>query len=137
MRAVKGRDTAPERRVRRMLHAAGYRFRVQFPFRRKRLDLAFINRKRVVLVHGCFWHGHDCPRGRLPQTNTDFWNAKISRNRERDNETILALVADHWTTAIVWECELKDEAAVSQRLRAFLGPPKWSGDQAPSTASSP
>ena len=123
MRKVKGRHTGPERRVRRLLHAAGYRFRIQFPFGRKRLDIAFAGRKRAVLVHGCFWHGHDCARGRLPQTNTAFWRAKIERNAARDGETILALAAEGWTALSIWECELKDEASLLPRLRAFLGPP--------------
>ena len=124
MRAVRGRDTAPEMRVRRMLHAAGYRFRVQLRLGRKRPDVVFTRRKRAIFVHGCFWHGHDCPRGRLPTSNAEFWHAKIARNKARDAETEAALAAEGWRSLIVWECGLRDESAVLDRLRRFLGRPR-------------
>lgn len=124
MRAVKGRDTKPEMRVRHMLHAMGYRYRVQYRVGRKRLDVAFTRRKRAIFVHGCFWHGHDCRRGRLPATNAEFWRTKIGRNRQRDGETVAALASDGWRSLVIWECALKDEAAVSEALRLFLGPPR-------------
>lgn len=123
MRAVKGRDTGPEMRVRKLLHAAGYRYRVQLRLLRQRPDIVFTRRKRAIFVHGCFLHGHDCARGRLPQTNTDFWRNKIARNRQRDDETIMELTAEGWACFTIWECGLKDEAAVLARLRSFLGSP--------------
>lgn len=126
MRAVKGRDTAPELKVRRMLHAAGYRYRVQLRLGRKRPDLVFTRRKQAIFVHGCFWHGHDCPRGHLPTSNADFWRAKITRNEQRDRETIAALESEGWDSLVVWECELKDQVAVLTRLREFLGTPTLS-----------
>jgi DNA mismatch endonuclease (patch repair protein) len=122
MRAVRGRDAAPEMRVRRLLHAAGYRLRVQLRLGRKRPDLVFTRRRQAIFVHGCFWHGHDCPRGRLPTSNAEFWRAKIARNKERDAETEAALTAQGWRSLVVWECGLRDDDAVLDILRAFLGP---------------
>jgi DNA mismatch endonuclease (patch repair protein) len=121
MRAVKAKDTAPELRVRRLLHGMGYRYRLH----RKELpghpDLVFPGRKAVIFVHGCFWHGHDCRRGaRLPKTHADYWTAKIGRNRDRDARALTALSELGWRVLTLWECELKDEAALRASLRAFL-----------------
>lgn len=122
MRAVKGRDTKPEMAVRRMLHAMGYRYRVQARGLPGRPDLAFTRRRAAVFVHGCFWHGHGCARGRrVPATNTEFWIAKIARNRARDAEVAAALTGMGWRSAVVWECGLRDMAAVAAGLRGFLG----------------
>ena len=126
MRAVRGKDTLPELLARKMLHAAGYRYRVQLRLARKRPDIIFAKRRCVILVHGCFWHGHNCRRGRLPQANTDFWYGKITRNKERDEETIAALDAEGWRSLVIWECDLKDRSAVFERLSDFLGPPSAS-----------
>jgi DNA mismatch endonuclease (patch repair protein) len=124
MRAVKGRDTGPERKVRRLLHRLGYRFRLQRRDLPGTPDLAFPGRRAVVFVHGCFWHGHDCRRGaRAPRANADFWAAKIARNRARDAAALEALAAAGWRAHVVWECGLKDEAALAAELVAFLGPP--------------
>lgn len=92
MRAVKGRDTGPELAVRRMLHARGYRYRLHRKDLPGKPDMTFPSRRKVVFVHGCFWHGHSCPRGaRMPKTNADYWRAKIGRNRERDEAQRAAL----------------------------------------------
>jgi DNA mismatch endonuclease, patch repair protein len=122
MQAVKSKDTAVEMRVRRMLHAQGYRYRLH----RRDLpgcpDLVFSSLKRVVFVNGCFWHGHQCARGnRVPKTNTAYWAAKISRNRIRDAATQEKLKGLGWKVAVVWECELRNESRVSRRLTQFLG----------------
>lgn len=121
MRAVRSKDTAPEMLVRRLLHAAGYRFRLH----RKDLpgspDLVFPGRHKVVFVHGCFWHGHDCKRGaRTPKTNAEYWQAKIARNIARDKQALTALAEAGWRTAIVWECDLTDPSAMLARIDAFL-----------------
>lgn len=122
MRRVKARDTKPERRVRRILRSIG---RPGYRLNRKELpgapDIAYLGRKCAIFVHGCFWHGHDCKRGaRAPKTNADYWAAKISRNRERDARSEAALAAMGWRVAVVWECELRDEARLAERLAAFL-----------------
>jgi DNA mismatch endonuclease (patch repair protein) len=121
MRAVKGADTEPEMIVRRMVHAMGYRYRLHRRDLPGKPDLVFAGLKKVIFVHGCFWHGHDCARGaRMPKTNARYWIAKIGRNRERDAANISELNKAGWRTAVVWECELKDPALVRRRLKSFL-----------------
>jgi DNA mismatch endonuclease (patch repair protein) len=121
MQAVKSKNTAVEMRVRRLLHAQGYRYRLH----RRDLpgcpDLVFGSRRKVIFIHGCFWHGHQCARGnRVPKTNTDYWTAKISRNCARDAATRERLKGLGWKVSVVWECELKDEDRVLRRLTQFL-----------------
>ena len=121
MARVKGRNTRPELAVRRLLWRARFRYRLH----RRDLpgcpDLALPGRRTAVFVHGCFWHGHDCRRGaREPKQNADYWRAKIARNRARDAAVQAALAARGWRALTVWECELKDEAALLDRLRQAL-----------------
>ncbi|KAA5801572.1 DNA mismatch endonuclease Vsr [Alkalicaulis satelles] len=124
MAAVKGRDTRPEMIVRRLVHGLGYRFRLHRKDLPGRPDLVFAGRRKVIFVHGCFWHGHDCARGRRePKQNADYWRAKIARNVARDAASLAALEADGWQALVVWECALKDREALAARLQAFLGPP--------------
>jgi DNA mismatch endonuclease, patch repair protein len=122
MRAVKGRDTSPEWTVRRLAHELGYRYRLHRSDLPGKPDLAFIGRRKVVFVHGCFWHGHQCRRGaRTPKANRAYWQSKIARNKERDGRNIAALKAMDWRVLTVWECELKSRARVAARLKRFLG----------------
>ena len=122
MRAVKSRDTGAELAVRAALReiAPGYRLnRADLP---GRPDIAYQGRKLVIFVHGCFWHGHDCPRGaRMPKANADYWRGKIARNRARDARTLAAYAAMGWRALVVHECELKDRAALAARLEEALG----------------
>jgi DNA mismatch endonuclease (patch repair protein) len=123
MRRVKSKGTSAELTVRKALTRMGLRYRLH----RKDLpgspDIAFPGRKLALFVHGCFWHGHDCKRGaRAPKANAAYWSAKIERNRARDVRTDEALTAMGWQSAALWECELKDEAALSARLEALLTP---------------
>ena len=121
MRAVKSRDTTPELAVRALLRrfAPGYRLhRKDVP---GNPDIAYPGRRQAIFVHGCFWHGHDCARGaRAPKANAEYWSAKIARNRARDAEHIARLDALGWRALVVWECELKEAAALEKKLRAFL-----------------
>ena len=118
MRAVKSRDTAPERALRRMLRAIapGYRLhRADLP---GKPDVAYGRRRLALFMHGCFWHGHDCKRGaRAPKENAAYWSAKVARNRQRDAANLEALAALGWRTLVVFECELKDAPALEARLR--------------------
>lgn len=122
MRAVKGKDTKPEMTVRRLAHALGYRFRLHRKDLPGKPDLVFPGRRKVIFVHGCFWHGHDCARGsRQPKQNAEYWRAKIRRNVERDAASLQALEAKGWQALVIWECEMKDREALADRLKAFLG----------------
>jgi DNA mismatch endonuclease (patch repair protein) len=121
MRRVKGRDTKPEMIVRRALTRLGARYRLH----RKDLpgspDVAMPGRKLALFVHGCFWHGHDCARGaRVPKQNRDYWTAKVARNRARDAANRAAYSEMGWRVETLWECELKDAAALEARLWALL-----------------
>lgn len=121
MRAVKSRDTSPELAVRALLRgfAPGYRLhRRDVP---GNPDIAYLGRRQAIFVHGCFWHGHDCARGaRMPKANADYWRAKIARNRARDETHREALAALGWRALTIWECELKDKAALETKLRNFV-----------------
>jgi DNA mismatch endonuclease, patch repair protein len=121
MRAIKSRDTGPELIVRRLARAIAPGYRLHRKDIPGRPDLAWIGHNRAVFVHGCFWHGHDCKHGsRVPKQNRDFWVAKIAGNRARDARNLAALEARGWRALVIWECELKPELSVSERLAAFL-----------------
>lgn len=123
MRAVKSADTAPERVVRAAACALGYarRYRLQGAQLPGKPDLVFTSMRKVVFVHGCFWHGHDCKRGaRQPKDNAAYWQAKIARNRTRDAAAIKALKDSGWRALVVWECETRDGARLSHTLARFL-----------------
>jgi DNA mismatch endonuclease (patch repair protein) len=107
MRGIRGTHTRPEIAVRSLLHRAGYRFSLHSPSLPGRPDIVLRRHRAVVLVHGCFWHGHACPLFRLPGTRTEFWTAKIARNRANDHRTIAALRSSGWRVAVIWECALK------------------------------
>ena len=121
MRRVKGRDTGPEKTVRRLLTALGARYRLHRKDLPGNPDIVMPGRRLALFVHGCFWHGHDCPRGaRVPQQNRDYWLGKVGRNRARDEASTAALREQGWRVAVVWECELKDEAGLGARLEDLL-----------------
>jgi len=122
MRAVKGEDTRPEQAVRSLLHALGYRFRLHRRDLPGSPDIVLPGRKAVIFVHGCFWHGHTCRRGsRMPKANADYWVRKLAQNAARDAKAGAALEALGWRVLTVWECEIKDAASLSDKLRDFLG----------------
>ena len=127
MRRVKGRDTTPERKVRRLLTSLGARYRLHRKDLPGKPDIVMAGRRLAIFVHGCFWHGHDCARGaRVPKANRDYWLGKVGRNRERDVASRAALEAAGWRVETVWECEMKDEAALRARLAGLLAttPPR-------------
>ncbi|MDQ0464669.1 DNA mismatch endonuclease (patch repair protein) [Caulobacter ginsengisoli] len=122
MRRVRSRDTGPERTVRRLLTALGVRYRLHRADLPGKPDIVMPGRRLAIFVHGCFWHGHDCARGgRVPKANRDYWLGKVGRNRDRDVVSRAALEAAGWRVETVWECELKDEAALRTRLAGLLG----------------
>jgi len=109
MAAVRGKDTGPERAVRAALFSAGYRYRLHRRDLPGSPDIVLPRYRIVVFVHGCFWHGHDCPRGRRPASNVEFWNAKLDGNLARDRASRAALEAAGWTVATVWQCSVQQE----------------------------
>lgn len=120
MSRVPQRDTAPEMAVRRMLHGAGYRYRVCPRLLPGRPDIAFIGKRKAIFVHGCFWHAHNCRLSKLPSTNSDFWKLKFERNRERDLRKVKDLERLGWTVLVVWQCELKNPESLMETMREFL-----------------
>jgi DNA mismatch endonuclease (patch repair protein) len=121
MRAVKGQDTKPEMIVRRLAHRLGYRFRLHQRSLPGNPDLVFSSRRKVIFVHGCFWHGHDCRRGdRRPATNTEYWNRKLDGNIERDIANYEMLKDLSWDILIIWECETKNMDELEKSLKYFL-----------------
>lgn len=121
MRAVKGKDTGLEMRVRRLVHSIGYRYRLHRKDLPGKPDLVFPARRKVIFVNGCFWHQHDCPRGsRTPKANRDYWSRKLERNKNRDRANLARLRDDGWDALVVWECEAKDPDLVAAKIRTFL-----------------
>jgi DNA mismatch endonuclease (patch repair protein) len=110
MSRVRGRDTQPEMLIRRGLHARGYRFSLQRRDLPGRPDIVFPAHRAVILIHGCFWHCHNCPLFRQPVTRAEFWSAKFDANRARDAIAAAALSAAGWRQLIVWECALRGHA---------------------------
>lgn len=107
MSGIRGKDTRPEMIIRRGLHAMGFRYKLHDNTLPGKPDLVFPARRAVILVNGCFWHGHDCHLFKWPSSRVDFWKRKILRNREKDAETLKSLRSDGWRILTVWECALK------------------------------
>ena len=124
MSGIRGRDTKPEKVIRSLLHREGFRFRLNRRDLPGKPDIVFPGMKAVILVHGCFWHGHDCTMFRLPRTRTEFWAQKIGRNRENDIKVARALLEAGWRVGVVWECALrgrgKDVAGTIEALASWL-----------------
>lgn len=125
MSRIGGKDTKPELVVRRTLHSLGYRYRLHVRGLPGSPDLVFPGRNKALLVHGCFWHSHNCAHGRRrPSSNVEFWNAKCEANRERDARKARQLRESGWEVETVWECETKQrEQPWILRITQWLGPP--------------
>jgi DNA mismatch endonuclease (patch repair protein) len=121
MQAVRDRDTTPEMRVRRLAHSMGYRYALHAKSLPGKPDLVFVSRRKIIFVHGCFWHKHKCRHGRIsPVTNSDYWNGKRDKSKERDREHIKSLRKDGWEVLVIWECWTRDIDSLRGRLEAFL-----------------
>ncbi|WP_042301822.1 very short patch repair endonuclease [Paraburkholderia kururiensis] len=124
MSGIRGRNTKPEILVRRLLHRRGFRFRLDVRELPGRPDIVLPRYRAAIFVHGCFWHGHDCPLFKWPQTRPEFWREKIARNRANDAKALAALAAQGWRIAIVWECAIRgadrDVGALIERLDTWL-----------------
>ncbi len=121
MSRVRGKDTKPELRVRRLVHSMGYRYRLHSNELPGSPDLVFASRKKVIFVHGCFWHRHEgCSRCRLPKSKLDFWAPKLEKNRLRDIENQVKLNELGWNVLVIWECEVDEAAGLPGRITSFL-----------------
>lgn len=107
MAGIRGTDTRPELKIRKALHAKGLRYRLHDKTLPGKPDLVFKSRKAIIMIHGCFWHGHDCHLFKWPSTRPDFWRTKIDRNREKDAEVLRKLDALGFRVLAVWECAIK------------------------------
>ena len=120
MSKVGQKNTKPEMVLRRALHGLGYRYRLYRRDLPGSPDLVFPSRRKVIFVHGCFWHGHGCRWGQLPKTRSEYWLPKIEANKERDNRALTLLSEKGWQAMVVWQCELRYPEEVVERVVAFL-----------------
>lgn len=122
MALVRGKNTGPELKVRKMIYAAGYRYRIHVKGLPGRPDLVFAGRRKVIFVHGCFWHRHEgCSLARIPKSHVEFWSEKLEGNKARDLRNLQELKEMGWSTLTIWECELNNMDALMKRVYLFLG----------------
>lgn len=121
MSRVKGKNTLPEMRVRKLAHALGLRYRLHVGDLPGRPDLVFPKHRKIIQVNGCFWHRHEgCRKASTPSSRVEFWQNKFRRNVDRDRENLAALEASGWTPLVVWECETSDRDALLLKLKLFF-----------------
>lgn len=124
MSLVRAKNTRPEMTVRRLLHSMGYRYRLHGKKLPGKPDLVFAGRRKVIFIHGCFWHRHEnCTFAGLPKSNRDFWREKFDRNIARDRANCIRLREEGWKVLVIWQCELQDVEAVRRKAVRFLGLP--------------
>jgi len=119
MSRISGKETKPEIMVRKYLFSQGFRFRKNVKNLPGKPDIVLSKYKTVIFIHGCFWHGHSCKRGALPETNIEFWVAKIGGNIERDKHCIAELEKQGWKVIVIWQCELNAKVK-EQRLSGLI-----------------
>ena len=121
MSRIRSKDTRPEAIVRSIVHGMGYRYRLHYSKLPSKPDLVLPRHKKIIFVHGCFWHMHSCRYGRVrPKTNVDYWQRKRINNVVRDKESIASLRRAGWKVLVVWECWTKNLKPLEKRLKAFL-----------------
>jgi DNA mismatch endonuclease (patch repair protein) len=121
MSHISGKNTQPELLVRSLLHTMGYRFRLHRKDLPGKPDITLPKYRKVIFIHGCFWHGHtDCPRAKRPTTNKKFWLEKLDKNRVRDKESIYKLKELGWEVLVIWTCEVNDTLKLKNKLLSFL-----------------
>jgi DNA mismatch endonuclease, patch repair protein len=125
MRKIGSRDTSPELKTRNLISSLGYSYKNYSPKLPGKPDIVFSRRKKVIFVHGCFWHGHICRRAKLPQTNKAFWKKKIAGNKLRDRRVRKELANLGWKSLVVWQCQITKvkEKKLKNKLRKFLSSP--------------
>ena len=121
MAAVHAKNTKPEMAVRKLVHAMGYRYRLHKKEIVGRPDLVFARRRKIIFVHGCFWHRHEgCKKASTPKTRPEFWQEKFDANVARDEQTERTLVGEGWKVLTIWQCELNDTERLTRRLNVFF-----------------
>jgi DNA mismatch endonuclease, patch repair protein len=121
MAAIRSKNTKPEIAVRKIAHSMGFRFRLHSDRLPGKPDLVFTRKRKVVLVHGCYWHMHSCKYGRVkPKTNAEFWKSKRELNVVRDKKNVCELERMGWETLVLWECQTKDTTFLRRKLNSFL-----------------
>lgn len=124
MSRIRNKGTKPEMVVRRLIHGMGYRYRLHATDLPGKPDIVFRGRKKVIFVHGCYWHRHEgCKLARLPKSRLDFWQPKLEENRERDKKNLDKLEREGWRALVIWECELADTESLRDRIARFLEDP--------------
>ena len=118
MSGIRSRNTKPEVALRKALHRRGFRYALHGKHVPGKPDIVFPSRKAVMFVHGCFWHGHDCPLYRVPGTRQEFWLKKIARNRERDDKVRAMINEAGWRQLVIWECATRGKGGASVELIA-------------------
>jgi len=120
MRRIRSKGMLPELAVRSLVHRMGYRFRLHRKDLPGKPDLVFVSRRKVIFVHGCFWHAHDCKMAHKPKSNADYWGPKLKRNQARDKKNLKALIAMGWKPLVIWECKAKFPEKLEKKLATFL-----------------
>lgn len=120
MRAIRSVDMLPELAVRKLLYGMGYRYRLHAKELPGKPDIVFRARRKVIFVHGCFWHSHNCTLAHIPRSNRDYWLPKLRRNRDRDQKNLELLRDQGWKCLVIWECETRDEPSLRIRLDQFV-----------------
>lgn len=134
MSRIRGKNTAPELTVRRLLHSLGYRYRLHRRDLPGTPDIVFPSRRKAIFVNGCFWHAHGCRIGQPPKSRRGYWIAKFERNRCRDKKNLRDLRSLGWRALTLWQCQTRKELILEEKLISFLGPPgKISTDKATRT----
>jgi DNA mismatch endonuclease (patch repair protein) len=120
MRRIRSKGMRPELAVRSLVHRMGYRYRLHRKDLPGKPDMVFASRRKVIFVHGCFWHSHGCKLSHAPKSNLTYWKPKLERNRQRDKKVLAAIKAMGWDALVTWECETRDDIFLAERIRAFL-----------------
>ena len=121
MRRIRSKNTKSEKKLRSALHKAGFRFRLHYRSLPGAPDIVFPSRRKVIFMHGCFWHSHRCRKSLpLPQTNQDYWATKLNKTKKRDAKNRRRLTALGWHSLVVWECELRAMDRVIEKATRFL-----------------
>lgn len=120
MSRIRGKNTSPELTIRKLVYSLGYRYRLYSKDLPGKPDLVFPGRKKVIFVHGCFWHYHGCKKGQLPKSRLDYWLPKLEANKRRDEENSQELIKQGWKVLVLWQCEIKKTSVLKEAIINFL-----------------